>query len=191
MAIVFAAGVVGLARLSVHVARQAENQDTADRPGAGIVARTEVLSLWLPHTLTERAKHESLEQFLRLPDQDVMWYALTMRLHQVNGDFEDLTFIRRPCNDPNHREELLQILATVAGNPPHSGDVDFREASVHGIPRELLKLEPRKLMAELLGNPSLTSVPREASRLVAPHRNFPGKNPGSLWTNQAGDQSSH
>jgi hypothetical protein len=156
MAIVFAAGVIGLARLSVHVARQAEKQDTADRPDAGIIVRTEVLSLWLPQTLIERAKHQSLQQFLKLPDQDDMWYAVTMRLHQVNGHFEDTTFIRRPCDDPNHMEELLQILATVAGNPPRSPVVDFREASVHCIPRELLKREPRKLMAELLGNPSPT-----------------------------------
>ncbi len=51
--IVFAAGVMGLARLSFHVARQAHELEPASRSGAGIIVRTEPIRLWLPQTLIE------------------------------------------------------------------------------------------------------------------------------------------
>ncbi len=156
MAIVFATGVIGLARLSGHVSHQAAKPDLANLPDAGLIVRTEVLHLWLPQTLFERAKCQSMQQLLAFPEQDDMWYAVTNRLHQVDGGFVDLTLIRRPYNDPSHFEELLQILATVAGNPPHTPDTDYSKAEVHRIPQELLKRDPRKLMAELLGDPPPT-----------------------------------
>jgi len=164
--IVFAAGVVGLARLSFHVARQAQELEPADRPGAGIIVRSELLRLWLPQTLTELAKRQSqsrvvrthgeLQRFLELQDQEDLWYAQTTRGHQVNGDFTDITVIRRPYDDPLHFPELLDILATAAGNPPSYPNADFSKASVHIIARDLLKCESREVMAELLRHPSPT-----------------------------------
>jgi hypothetical protein len=166
MMIVFVAGVVGLARLSFHVARQAQKLEPADRPGAGIIVRSELLHLWLPQALTELAKrqsqsrvvrtHEELRRFLELQDRKDMWYALTIRGHQVNDNFVDLTFIRRPYDDPLQFPEFLNILATAAGHPPRDPDADYSNASVHILAQELLKSEPREVMAELLSHPSPT-----------------------------------
>jgi hypothetical protein len=162
--IVFAAGVMGLARLSVHVARQAQKLEPADRPGSGIIIRSELLRFWLPQTLTELAKrqsqfrvvrtHEELQRFLELHDRKDLWCALTVRGHQVNGNFVDLTFIRRPYDDPLHFPEFLNILATAAGNPPRDPAADFSTASVHIIANDSLNREPREVIAELLGDPS-------------------------------------
>ena len=162
--IVLAAGVTGLTCLSFHVARQDQELESASRSGSGIIVRSEPIHLWLPQTLTELAQHQSqsrvvrtheeLQRFLELEGREDLWYALTARGHQVNGGFVDITVIRRPYDDASHFPELLAILATVAGNPPHHPDADFSRASVHIMAQELLKGEPREVMAELLSHPS-------------------------------------
>jgi hypothetical protein len=162
--IVFAAGVMGLAWLSCHVTRRDQGLEPDNSPGAGIAVRSEPIHLWLPRTLTELAQrqsqsrvvrtHEELRRFLELEGREDLWYALTARGHQVNGQFVDITVIRRPYDDAPHFPELLAILATVAGDPPRHPDADFSRASVHIIAEELLNSEPREVMAELLRHPS-------------------------------------
>jgi hypothetical protein len=66
----------------------------------------------------------------------------------------DITIIRRPCNDPVHLSELLDILATAGGNPPGDSNLDFSKAAVHIIAEELAKREPGEVIDELLGHPS-------------------------------------
>jgi hypothetical protein len=160
MILVFAAGVMGLAGLSVHVAPRTHEVEPANQPGAGIIVRTDLLCLWLPQELTELSKrqsqslvvrtHEDLQRFLELQDRRQLWYALTFRGHQLNGKVVDLTFIRRPYDDPRHFPEFLNILATAAGNPPRDPDADYSQASISIIAQEGTKREPHAVMAELV-----------------------------------------
>ena len=62
--------------------------------------------------------HQELQHVLARQNQRNLWYAVTIRGHQVNGEFIDLTIIRKPYDDPNGIPEMVQILDAVAGNPP-------------------------------------------------------------------------
>jgi hypothetical protein len=154
---------MGSTRLSFHVARQAHEPEPADQPGAGIIVHSELLRLWLPQELTDLSKrqpqslvvrtHEEMQRLLETPDRRRLWYALTFRVRQLNGKVVDLTFIRRPHDDPRHFPEFLDILATAAGNPPRGPDADYSKASVSIIAQESSEREPRDVMAELLNGP--------------------------------------
>jgi hypothetical protein len=162
--IVCAAGVMGLACLSVHMGRQDPELESANQPGSGIIVRSEPIHLWLPRTLIELARrlprsravrtHDELRRFLELEGREDLWYALTARGYQVNGAFVDITVIRRPHDDAPHFPELLAILATAAGDPSSHPDADFSRASVHILAEESLKCEPREVMTGLLGHSS-------------------------------------
>jgi hypothetical protein len=164
MAIAVVTAGVGLTRFGSHVAQQADKLEPVEAGGAGVIVRSEVLCLWLPPALSESAKresqsgvsrtHEDLRRFLDAQHQQDLWYALTMRGFQVNGDFTDLTIIRRPYDDRAHLPALLDILATAAGERPREPAGEFANATVRVIPKELLKLEPRQAVAELLGRSS-------------------------------------
>jgi hypothetical protein len=159
MMITIVAAVLGLTRLAPHVPRNAQEPE----PDAKlfVIVRSEVLCIWLPQTLTELAKrqaqsrfvrtHEELQRFLDLKHQQTLWYALSMRAYDANGEFSDVTCIRRPYDDSLYFPEVVAILATVAGTPPHEPNSDFSRASVHIIADEFLNGEPREVMAELLG----------------------------------------
>jgi len=90
-----------------------------------------------------------LKRFLGLRNQEDLWYALTTRAHQVNGRFVDLSVIRHPYHDPQDFPELLAVLAAAAGVPTRGLGSDFSTASVHIIPAESGKREPREVMVEL------------------------------------------
>lgn len=164
--IVVAASVIGLARLSFHVTHSAQEQDPAGRSGGGIIDRSGVLRLWLPQTLIELARrqsqfpvvqtHQELQRFLELEGGKKLWFAMTVRGHQVNGKTVDITFIRWPHEDPRLFPELLHVLATTAGNPPRHSNLDFSKASVHIIAEELFNGNPREVMAELIADQSTT-----------------------------------
>jgi hypothetical protein len=173
MVLVFSAGAIGLFGFSIHVTRQDRELEPANRPGAGIIVRSEPIHLWLPQALAELAQrqsqspvvrtHEELRRFLETEDRQDLWYARTTRGHQVNGEVVDITVIRRPYDDPIHFSELLDVVATAAGKPPRDPEADYSEASVHILAQELLKREPREVMAELLGHP-VPTLDRERLR---------------------------
>ncbi len=102
--------------------------------------------------------HQGLQDVLERQNQKNLWYALTIRGHQVNGEFIDLTIIRKAYDDPNGTPEMVQILKAVAGNPPRTPARDFSTASVHIIPDDSLIREPREVITELLGHPSESIV---------------------------------
>jgi hypothetical protein len=159
MALIVFAAVIGLDRFAAHVSRQNEELAPDDYPGAGVIVHSEVVRLWLPQTLIECAKleslsrfvrtHEELRRFLELRRQQNLWYALTIRGYQVNDEFSDVTYIKRPYDDNQCFQELLVILATAAGNPPGEPTSDLSKASIHVISDEFLTRDPRKVMAEL------------------------------------------
>jgi hypothetical protein len=162
--IVIAAGLVVLTGVASQVTRHDQQLELANGPGSGIVVRSDVLGLWLPYSMfelvngatpvAEISTHQGLQHVLVQQNQKNLWYALTIRGHQVNGEFIDLTIIRKPYDDPNGTPEMVQILNTVAGNPPRTPAMDFSTASVHIIPDDLLNREPREVVAALLGHPS-------------------------------------
>ena len=130
-----------------------------------MVARSEALHLWVPQTLIELAERQARSGFIRSKEdsqkslerrhQVELWYAITIRAYQKSGEFADTTYIRRPYYERLdwQFQEFLDILATAAGSPPYYPDFptsSFSNIAVYVIDEELLKREPREVMAELL-----------------------------------------
>ena len=164
MMTVLGGGAIGLIDLSHHVARQDQEIEPTDHSGAGLIVRSEPVHLWLPQILTELAQrqsqspvirsHEDLRRFLEVEGRQDLWYAMTARGYQVNGEATDITVIRWPYDDAPHLPELLEILATVAGNRSRHPDAVFSRAAIHIVGNELRKCKPREVMAEMLAYPS-------------------------------------
>jgi hypothetical protein len=154
------AAAIGISHLPSQATRPSRQLELDDGPAAGIIVRAELLHLWLPESLTELAgrqpesavvpTHQELRSLLERLGQESLWYALTFRCHQVDGDAADVTFTRQPYDDPQYFQEFLAVLATAAGNPPRHSAADFSKATVHLIPGDLSKSQPREAMEELL-----------------------------------------
>ena len=156
-------GMIALTCFADHVSMHDHKLAAADEPGAGMIIRSELRQVWLSRSLLELAKRESLsERFvtfddfktsLEIRDQENTWYAVTFRSHRADGNFGDLTIVRRPYHDPGHFPEIQTILDMVAANPIPDPSADISKPLVCLLPEELLKREPREAMAELLGHP--------------------------------------
>jgi hypothetical protein len=148
-----------------HVALQSAHRDRKFKPGndadGGIITRTELLQLWLPGTLIDLAQHQTgpscmrthqeLQRILDGRQQRNLWYALTFRAYQVNGRFEDLTFIRWPYIDSARFPELLDILGVAAGEPPSDANFGSSTPTVSVLPDRLLNHDPREVMRKAMG----------------------------------------
>ncbi len=164
MVFAIAAGMMGLTRFATQVSRQSQKLADGDRPGAGITVRYEMLDAWISPTLMELAKHqaqsgkkqthEDLRRFLELRRQEELWYAVMTRGHRVDGNIEDIQYLRQPYNDAEHLPELLEILNMAAENScSDPGDL-VSTASVHVVPEDFAKLALRDVLAELQDNPN-------------------------------------
>jgi hypothetical protein len=144
MTIVIGAAVFGLSRFASHVTRHAQGEESTGGAQFLVVARSEVVRIWLPKSLVELAKchaqfpcfrtREELRRFLELRHQQAIWCAMTIRAYQPDGTFYDTTYIRRPYfdKDDSQFQRFLDILATAAGNPPFYRDdptLSFLKAS--------------------------------------------------------------
>ena len=160
MLIVLAVGIIGLYRLSIHVTRHAQLVDPSNRPGSGTIVRSELIHVWLPPTLSELARlqsespvvrtHKELQEYLAQRDGEKLWYAIVARAHQVDGRVIDLTFIRWPYDEGYSFKDMLDILATAAGNLPGGPEGDYAKASVDIMGPDLLKHDPREVVADLI-----------------------------------------
>ena len=159
MRMVLGSGVIVLAGVSLRTTEPVHESASLD--GSGTIVRSEPIHIWLPQTLIKRTNspasasrvvrnHEEWRRFLEREGREDLWYAMTSRGHLVNGGFVDITMIRHPYDEPEHFAELRAILATAAGNPPHTTEVDFSRASVHLLSEEDVKRDPRQFMAEQL-----------------------------------------
>jgi hypothetical protein len=147
-----------VAHQSAHRDREFEPENEAD---GGLVTRRELLQLWLPETLIDLAHrqtgpsrvrtHLELQGLLDGRRQRDLWYALTLRAHQVNGGFDDITLIRWPYSDCAHFPELIDILAVAAGEPPSDANFSSSTPTVSVLPDRLLHREPREVMRDALG----------------------------------------
>jgi hypothetical protein len=134
--------------------------DPEDRPGSGIVMRTEVAAVWVPQALCNLARLEAghrahftpqeVQTFLEKHGWQTASYALTYRGLQVNGEFGELTQIRFLSEAADHLDEFRAVMATAAGRPPNFEDGDYSHSNVELIPDTLQPFSPREAMTRLL-----------------------------------------
>ena len=68
----------------------------------------------------------------------------------------EITFIRQPYRESKFFQEFLDVLATLAGNPPIDSTSNFSAAEVHILPNELSEREPREVVEGLLHGEIMT-----------------------------------
>jgi hypothetical protein len=160
MLFLLVAPVAGFTWLGFCASRPSPVLEFDNQPGSGVTIRAEVLHLWLPETLIDLAEHSpvcsvpqthhELQTTLERRVEEKLWYALTTRGYQINGGTEDITVIRYPYRDPQHFQEFLDVLATVAGNPPRYPTLHYSGADVHVLRGELSERDPSEVVEELL-----------------------------------------
>ena len=82
-------------------------------------------------------------------------YALTYRVHQVNGEFQEITQIRHLSKAADHLDELQAVMATAAGREPRYEGRVFSHARVEIIPDTLQAVDPRDAITRLMAEPSV------------------------------------
>jgi hypothetical protein len=170
LATALVATAIGFSWLDTRVNRAGGRLEAVDRPGSGVNVRAQVLHVWLPQSMIDIARsnsaspiaqsHQELPTALERRVEENRWYALTTRGYQANGDVADIILIRRPDREPQHFQELEDILASLAsatGDPPRDPSSRYFGAKLHILPRELIEREPRAVIEELLKAQSATS----------------------------------
>jgi hypothetical protein len=165
MALVLAGALFALTRFAKHAARPDQELDADNIPGGGVFVRTEALRLWVPEELSELVRRDEsesaapvrgeLERCLEQRRRKGLWYALTTRAYQVDGRFTDLTVVRRPYDNPQHFSELLELLASLAGEVPGDSIEDFSTLKIHVLPEELSRADPSEIIGGLLEDASI------------------------------------
>ena len=149
--VVIATAAIGLTKFNAAGPRPSEAQEFSDPPGSGVIVRSEVIHLWLPETLVDLARHEfpalvalshqELKKALERRGQENLWYAITVRGHQANHGVSDISFIRYPYRQPENLQELMDVLAAVAGSPPRHPCADYSAAVVEIMPAGMSQRE--------------------------------------------------
>jgi hypothetical protein len=63
-----------------------------------------------------------------------LFYAFTLQVVPANGRVESFHFIRYQHHAPENMQELLNVMATAAGNPPKYPKADYYSAAtVHVV----------------------------------------------------------
>jgi hypothetical protein len=142
---------IGLLQFGALAPRLSGAPEFSGPPGSGVIIRSEVIHLWVPETLVDPALHElpalvarthqELKQTLKRRGQENLWYAITVRGHQANHGATDISFIRYPYRDPESLEELMDVLAAVAGRRPRDSSADYSAAVVHITPAAMSQRE--------------------------------------------------
>jgi hypothetical protein len=156
MRMTVATGAIGLAWCGIQAAQQDRMVGSANAIDLAGYARFKVLRIWLPRSLDEIARgptsyalthtHSEFQRFLAARNQKDLWYALTARAYQRNGEYSDCTYVRYPYKESLYFLELLEVLAVAAGNSSPSGMAEFQESSVTVMPDEMLECDSRQVM---------------------------------------------
>jgi hypothetical protein len=127
-------------------------------PGSGIVVSTEVRAIWIPSALLDLARHQAgprmdwspqaLQSYLERNGWRDACFALTCRVHQVNGKSNEITQIRWLNEAADHLEELQAVMATAAGRPPRVRGWEHTRVEV--IPDRLQAVESREVIIRLM-----------------------------------------
>jgi hypothetical protein len=149
-------------------------------PGSGTVLRTEVTAIWMPQALRDLARRQAGPSVDRSPEElqtslgrngwRAAWYALTYRMHQVNGELGEITQIRRLSEAADHLDELQAVMARAAGRPPRSEGGDFSHARVEVIPDTLHAVDPRAAITRLMAEPVVGEKCSPTGGLDSPRR---------------------
>ncbi len=141
----------GLAQLDALAPRPSGALEFSDPPGSGVIVRSDVIHLWLPEILVDPARHDfpapvarthqELKNAFERRGQENLWYAITIRGHQANHGAADISFIRYPYREPENLQELMDVLAAVAGRPPRHLSADYSAAIVHIMPAGMSERE--------------------------------------------------
>jgi hypothetical protein len=145
------ATAIGLTQFGALAPRPSGAVEFSAPPGSGVIVRSEVAHLWVPEILVDSALHElpalsaqthqELKKALERRGQENLWYAITLRGHQVNHGATDISFIRYPYREPENLQELMDVLAAAAGNPPRHPSADYSAAIVHIMPAGMSERE--------------------------------------------------
>ncbi len=161
--VVFVTTAIGLVHFNAVVPQPGAAPEFNDPPGSGVIVRSEVTHLWLPEILVDPAPHEfpalaarthqELKKALERRGPENLWYAITVRGHLADHRTEDTSFIRHPYREPENLQELMDVLATVAGSAPGHPSADYSAAIVHTMPagmsqREWLEAMTASLLRE-------------------------------------------
>ncbi len=124
----FAVITIGLVRLELEVIQPASAPEFEKPLGSGVIIRSEILYVCLPQVLIDLAKceleshvdskYEDWKTALERHGHENICYELLVRGHQINGRSADITFVRYPHREPEHFQELVDVLATASGRPP-------------------------------------------------------------------------
>ena len=149
--VVLVTTAIGLMQFNAVVPQPGAEPELSDPPGSGLIVRSEVIHLWLPETLVDPARHEfpalvarthqELKNALERQGQENLWYAITVRAHLANHRAEDTSFIRYPYRQPEYLQELMDVLAAVAGSPTRHPSADYSAAIVHIMPAGMSQRE--------------------------------------------------
>jgi hypothetical protein len=149
--VVFVTTAIGLMHFNAVIPQSGAEQELNGPPGAGVIVRSQVIHLWLPEILVDPTRtecpalvgqtHQELKKALECREQQNLWYAITVRGYQVNHLAGDISFIRYPYREPEHFQELTDVLATAAGSPPRHPSADYSAAVVNIMPAGLSRRE--------------------------------------------------
>ena len=144
----------------------------ADTIDVAAYVRFKVLRIGLPRSLDELARgptayaltqaHSEFRRFLAARNQKDLWYAITTRAYQRNGEYSDCTYVRFPYKESLYFPELLEVLAVAAGNPSPSGMAEFQDASVTVMPDKMLAPASRQVMCGFLRDLAALTDPTTA-----------------------------
>ncbi len=167
MAVVLITALFGLSWFATDVSRQGQEPDMYSAADVVLIERIEVRRVWLPGTLIALARHQSrspmirdhreLQQFLEFQNLEHLSYAITIRMYTDKGKFAECTCIRYPYEQSCHLGELMNVLATAAGNRPprfELFDWDWSNAFVRVVPEDSWNRSPRHFVVQQLGDPS-------------------------------------
>jgi hypothetical protein len=142
---------IGLTQFHATVPEPAAAPEFSDPSGSGFIVRSEVVHLWLHETLVDLARsefpalvaptHQELKKALERRGQENLWYAITLRSHLANHRAEDASFFRYPYRQPEYLQELMDVLATVAGSPTRHTAADYSGANVRIMPAGMSQRE--------------------------------------------------
>jgi hypothetical protein len=149
--VLFLTTAIGLTQFDALAPRPSGALEFSDPPGSGVIVRSEVIHMWLPEILADPARqefpalvartHQELKKMLERGGQENLWYAITVRGHQANHGASDISFIRYPYREPENLQELMDVLATVAGRPPRHPSADYSAAVVQIMPEGMSQRE--------------------------------------------------
>jgi hypothetical protein len=135
---------LGLMQFDTAPPRPSATREFSDPPGSGVIVRSEVIGLWIPETLADRAwrefqepvarTHQELKNILERRDQENLWYVITVRAQLADHRAEESSFIRYPYRQPECFVEFMDVLTAVAGRPRRDPSADYSAATVHIMP---------------------------------------------------------